>query len=461
MNFTSTIAAIATPIGQGGVAIIRLSGQHALLIAKKILKKSLTPRYAHYLSFFNENDQMIDKGIVLYFKAPHSFTGEDIVEFHGHGGAVVIDLLLEAALAFGAILAKPGEFSERAFHHNKLDLAQAEAISDLIAASSKEAALSAIRSLKGEFSMAVHAIVKKIIHLRVYVEAAIDFPEEEMDFLQDKQIKIMSDDLLASMQCLLHKAKQGALLKEGMTVVIAGKPNAGKSSLLNCLAKKETAIVTSIEGTTRDILSENIQIDGLPLHIIDTAGLRQIDHEIEKIGIHKAIEAIEGADLLIWLLDLGDFSENASKKQIEKKAHDLIDSLTEKKVRLPHLLVVKNKVDLFDEATQKTFKNTDDCVYISLKENKGIHALKKVLKKSVGYNSAESGVFIARRRHITALRDAETHIHLAIEQLTQYMAGELMAEELKLAQESLNLITGTFTSNDLLGEIFSSFCIGK
>ena len=459
INSTS-IAALATPPGKGGVSIIRISGILCEKISKKILKTSLSPREATYLPFYNHNNQIVDKGIAILFKAPNSFTGEDVLELQGHGGAVIMDMLLESVITCGAELAKPGEFSERAFHNNKLDLAQAEAIADLIESGTKEAALSAVRSLNGEFSKLVHELVEQVTYLRIYVEAAIDFPEEEIDFLKDIKIKEMSDNLTVSMSHLLAKAKQGSLLREGIKVVIAGKPNAGKSSLLNALAGKDAAIVTDVEGTTRDVLSEQINLDGLPLHIVDTAGLRKAKDKVEKIGIEKAILQIEQANLVLWVVDYNDEHSGSGYTKIE----ELFKEFTKKEIKIPPTLKLRNKVDLINLVTKQTenkTKNEQLVLNISAKEGTGIYELKKQLKDLVGYKTSESGVFMARRRHLTALTKAEDHIEAGLYQLKEFSAGELLAEELKLAQESLNEITGEFTPDDLLGRIFTSFCIGK
>jgi len=453
-----SIAALATPPGKGGVSIIRISGKLCQSISQKILKTSLSPRKATYLPFYNSDNQIIDNGIAILFKAPNSFTGEDILELQGHGGSVIMDLILEAVIECGAELAKPGEFSERAFHNNKLDLAQAEAIADLIDSGTKEAALSAVRSLNGEFSKLVYALVEQVTFLRIYVEAAIDFPEEEIDFLKDEKINEMSINLTSSMTNLLEKAKQGSLLREGIRVVIAGKPNAGKSSLLNVLAGKDAAIVTDIEGTTRDVLTEQINLDGLPLHIIDTAGLRKAKDKVEQIGIEKAIDQIEKANLVLWVTDCRDDETSSHNVKIE----DLFKEFTEEKINIPPLIKLRNKVDLIDPTKEITeIQNEQKTLNISTKENIGIDELKSQLKDSVGYKASESGVFMARRRHLTALFKAEEHINVGLYQLKEFAAGELLAEELKLAQEALNEITGEFTPDDLLGRIFTSFCIGK
>jgi len=454
----STIAAVATPPGKGGIAIIRVSGSLCKHIAKQILGRDIKSRYAHYLPFYNSDSQMIDQGIVIFFDSPNSFTGEDVLELHGHGGPIIMDMLLETVLAYGAELAKPGEFSERAFHNDKLDLAQAEAIADLIDSSSRQAAKSALRSLTGDFSNRIHELVEKVIYLRIYVEACIDFPEEEIDFLNDIKISKQTEDISTFLNKLLKNAEQGSLLREGMKVVIAGKPNAGKSSLLNALAEKDTAIVTDIEGTTRDILTEQINIDGLPIHIVDTAGLREAKDQVEKIGIERAAKEIENADRILLVVD-------ASKQQkiinIEKEIRRFISP----DIELPPITLIRNKIDLVAQPPSiqqiATHELDIPAIALSAKNGNGLDLLKQHLKAVIGFDAAESGTFMARRRHIDALKRAETHIIEGFYQLKTYAAGELLAEELKLAQDCLNEITGEFTSDDLLGKIFTSFCIGK
>jgi len=453
-SISTTIAAIATPPGKGGVAIIRISGTLCQQIAQQILGRKIKPRYAHYLTFYNSDQQMIDQGIAIYFNSPNSFTGEDVLELQGHGGPIIMDMLLEEVLNSGAVLAKPGEFSERAFHNDKLDLAQAEAIADLIDSGSRQAAKSALRSLSGDFSKKIHELVEKVIYLRIFVEAAIDFPEEEIDFLNDKKVSTQIKDISEFMHLLLKNAEQGSLLREGVKIVIAGKPNAGKSSLLNALAGKETAIVTDIEGTTRDVLTEQINIDGLPLHIVDTAGLREAKDQVEKIGIQRAVKEIENADRVLLVID--------SSKQWEVNVEEEIRRYIDPNIDLPPITLINNKIDLIDKKSHKLSRITEiPNILISTKNGEGIEQLKKHLKSIVGFNASESGVFMARRRHVDALKKADVHIKEGFNQLTKYSAGELLAEELKLAQDCLNEITGEFSSDDLLGEIFTSFCIGK
>lgn len=449
----STIVALATPPGKGGVGIVRVSGPLCAEVARQITGKKLKARLAHYLPFFNQSGVQLDQGIALFFQAPNSFTGEDVLELQGHGGPVIMDLLIETVLAHGAVLARPGEFSERAFHNDKLDLAQAEAIADLIESGSRQAAQSALRSLTGEFSTRIHQLVEKTIHLRMYVEAAIDFPDEEIDFLADDRVLSELSHIQTDLEQLLANAEQGSLLREGMKVVIAGKPNAGKSSLLNALSGKESAIVTEIAGTTRDVLAEQIHIDGLPLHIIDTAGLRQSQDLVEKIGIARAGKEIQSADRVLLVVDASDGSEHLAREEIKQ----FIDPAIE----LPPVSLVRNKCDLSNEIPGMGLKDQETVVTLSAKQGLGIDLLKKHLKDVVGFKASESGTFMARRRHIDALNRAQLHLRTGREQLTVNQAGEILAEELKLAQDCLNEITGEFTSDDLLGKIFSSFCIGK
>ncbi len=448
----STIAAVATPPGKGGVAVIRVSGPLCTRVANTILKKEIKPRQAHYLPFFDHQNQVIDQGIAIFFQGPNSFTGEDVLELQGHGGPVIMDMLLEAVLNCGVYMAKPGEFSERAFHNDKLDLAQAEAIADLIESGSRQAAKSALRSLNGEFSQQVNQLLEKIIHLRIYVEAAIDFPEEEIDFLKDDKVIEQVESIRSSMSHLLKNAEQGSLLREGMKVVIAGKPNAGKSSLLNALAGKQSAIVTDIEGTTRDVLTEQISIDGLPLHIVDTAGLRDAKDQVEKIGIERATKEIESADRILLVVDASeDIPNNLSAELAKYISPD---------VELPVISLVKNKIDLTGQSA-KVEPGSVETISLSAYTGEGISLLKTHLKESVGFEASESGTFMARRRHINALNNTQHHVETGFQLLEQHSAGELLAEELKLAQDNLNEITGEFTSDDLLGKIFTSFCIGK
>ena len=443
----STIAAIATPTGRGGVGIIRVSGHKASEIAQAILgiSEPPQPRNALYTPFLDENQQVIDDGIALYFPAPHSFTGEDVLELQGHGGQVVLDMMMRRCIELGATMAKPGEFSERAFLNDKLDLAQAEAISDLIDSSSEQAARSAVRSLQGEFSTKVNELLQQLIYLRMYVEAALDFPDEEIDFLADNRVVDKLTIIKKQLNKLSSTTKQGSLLRDGMHLVIAGRPNAGKSSLLNALAEQNSAIVTEIAGTTRDVLRESINLDGMPLHIVDTAGLRESDDPVEQIGIERAWQEIEKADLILLLMD--------AQTGLGKEEQKILAQMP------PHLPVLKvfNKVDLLESNPSLG----DDVIRISAKFKTGIDELREQLKQRMGYHADGESTFIARRRHLQALELTEEAVERGEVQLKEFNAGELLAEELRMAQESLGQITGEFTPDDLLGEIFSSFCIGK
>ncbi|MDY4279764.1 MAG: tRNA uridine-5-carboxymethylaminomethyl(34) synthesis GTPase MnmE [[Pasteurella] mairii] len=448
-----TIVAQATPIGRGGVGILRVSGPLATEVARQVVGKSLTPRMANYLPFKDADGTVLDQGIALYFKAPNSFTGEDVLELQGHGGQVVLDLLLKRILQVqGVRLARPGEFSEQAFLNDKLDLAQAEAIADLIDASSEQAARSALKSLQGEFSNKINQLVDSVIYLRTYVEAAIDFPDEEIDFLADGKIEGHLRDIIGQLDCVRAEAKQGSILREGMKVVIAGRPNAGKSSLLNALAGREAAIVTDIAGTTRDVLREHIHIDGMPLHIIDTAGLREATDEVERIGINRAWSEIEQADRILLMLDS------------TQEHQDLTQVRSEFLAKLPaHIpvTIVRNKADLSGEQEGMSEEAGYTLIRLSAKTQQGMDILRDHLKQSVGYQTGVEGGFLARRRHLEALEQADVHLQAGLVQLTEFRAGELLAEELRIVQQHLSEITGQFTSDDLLGNIFSSFCIGK
>lgn len=454
MHSTDTIVAQATPPGRGGVGILRVSGPKAALVAQTVLGKLPKPRYADYLPFRNDDNSVLDQGIALFFPNPHSFTGEDVLELQGHGGPVILDLLLKRILQIpGVRIANPGEFSERAFLNDKLDLAQAEAIADLIDASSEQAARSAINSLQGAFSSHINEMVESLTHLRIYVEAAIDFPDEEIDFLSDGIIEGKLNAVIAELDDVRAQARQGSLLREGMKVVIAGRPNAGKSSLLNALAGRDAAIVTDIAGTTRDVLREHIHIDGMPLHIIDTAGLREASDEVERIGIERAWKEIEQADRVLFMVD--STTTDATTPE---------DIWPEFMARLPNTLpvtVIRNKSDLTGENVEITAQGNYPMIRLSARDGMGIELLRDHLKEAMGFNSNTEGGFLARRRHLQALNTAAEHLQQGHEQLVYAKLGELLAEELRLAQQALSEITGEFTSDDLLGRIFSSFCIGK
>ena len=441
-----TIAAIATPPGNGGVGIIRISGALVTEIAKRLLNKSLIPRHAPFTSFIDEHGCIIDSGISLYFPAPASYTGEDILELQGHGGSVVLDMLLRRVLSLGARLANPGEFTERAFLNNKLDLAQAEAVADLIESSTEQSVRSAQKSMQGVFSQQINELVAELTELRIYIEAAIDFVDEEIDFLTDGVVENRIIRLLHSLEKILKTAQQGRLLRDGMTVVLVGKPNAGKSSLLNALTGHEAAIVTEIAGTTRDVLREHIQLDGMPLHIIDTAGLRDSDNLIEKEGMRRAHEEILKADKILLLIDA---------REIETE--DILKALPSD----IEIIKVYNKIDLLGINPKLIQAENGYKCYLSIKTGQGMDLLKQHLKESVGFNDNTNDVFIARRRHIEAITASYQFVQSALEQLQHNQAGELVAEDLRQAQMSLSEITGTVSSDDLLGKIFSSFCIGK
>lgn len=448
-NRNDTIAAVATPPGRGGVGIIRISGPKAREIAATILGECPAPRLASYSPFRDSDGTILDQGIALYFKAPFSFTGEDVLELQGHGGPVVLDMLLSQVVKLGARLAQPGEFSQRAFLNDKLDLAQAEAIADLIDSSSVEAARSALRSLQGEFSVRIKILVEALIRLRIYVEAAIDFPEEEVDFLADSAITNQLHSIITDLKTILAQAQQGCLLREGMNVVIAGQPNAGKSSLLNRLAQRELAIVTDIAGTTRDTLRHEIIIDGLPIHIIDTAGLRDSSDTVEQIGIQRAWSEIEKADRILLLVNDANGITAEDQNIIERLPHNIA------------VTVVRNKIDLGNGSAGVSDGPLGKEIGLSAKTGDGLGLLTQHLKECVGYQNAGEGSFMARRRHVDALQRGLDLVLHGQQQLILYQAGELLAEDLRQAQQALNEITGEFGSDDLLGRIFSSFCIGK
>lgn len=442
-----TIVAIATPPGRGGVGIIRLSGPHAYAIALKLNgNRPLLPRIASYGSFLNHQAEILDNGLAIYFKAPHSFTGEDVVELQVHGAPLVLDSLIGECVALGARLAKPGEFSERAFLNDKIDLTQAEAIADLIHASSQTAARMAIRSLQGDFSKKINELNEQIIHLRLFVEAAIDFPEEEIDFLNDGKVAAMLSEILQTLAAIRANASQGAIMREGLSVVIAGRPNAGKSTLINCLAGRDVAIVTDIAGTTRDVMRENILLDDIPLHLVDTAGLRESDDLVEKEGIKRAWQEVSRADCVLMVIDV-------NQKDTTTDLSAAIRNTLPESVPIIHVF---NKIDSLDLLPKKE----EQAVYLSAKSGRGLNLLKEKIKEVVGYQPVE-GQFLARRRHLDALDIAWELLLAGQQQLTEQRAGELLAEDLRLAHQSLCEITGEFSSDDLLGRIFSSFCIGK
>ncbi len=449
-----TIAAQATAPGRGGVGIIRVSGPQATNVAQHVLGKVPELRKAEYLTFYDSSQQPLDQGIALYFKGPNSFTGEDVLELQGHGGPVILDMLLKEILTLDKVrMAKPGEFSEQAFINDKLDLTQAEAIADLINSSSEQAARCALHSLQGDFSKLVDQMVESTIHLRMYVEAAIDFPEEEIDFLADEKIVNDLKAIIDEVEDVQQQAQQGSIIREGMRVVIAGRPNAGKSSLLNALSGKESAIVTDIEGTTRDVLTEQIHIDGMPLHIIDTAGLRDSADKVEQIGIERAWQEINQADRILLMVDSTQDMHDNPKAVWPEFFDKLPDNIG--------LTVIRNKADISGVPTGLINDAALPTITLSAKTGNGVSTLKQHLKDIMGYQGNVEGGFMARRRHLAALEQAHHHLVTGLDQLEAYVAGEILAEELRLCQQALNQITGEFTNDDLLGQIFSSFCIGK
>lgn len=445
-NLTDTIAAIATASGAGGIGVIRVSGPLSKTIAVEILGHCPVPRHAAYLDFKQANGDLIDRGIAIFYPNPHSYTGEDVLELQAHGGTALMQILLARCIALGARQAEPGEFTRRAYLNDKMDLAQAEAVADVINAATVEAAKSAVRSLSGEFSQHINTLLLKLVDLRMYVEACLDFPEEEIDFITQGRVGEKLAAIMAELSAVFANARQGSLLREGINVVLVGQPNVGKSSLMNQLAGEEIAIVTSIAGTTRDTIKNAIQINGVPLHIIDTAGLRETDDEVEKFGIARTWRATETANIALLLVDA---------------THGITE--TEKSIldRLPQGIAkiwVHNKIDVSKEPAKIEEKDQAAHIFISAKTGAGVDLLKSQLLKLAGYQNNSEGVFMARARHLQALAAVDAHLQLAAGQID---SAELVAEELRLAQEALSSITGEFTPDDLLGEIFSKFCIGK
>ena len=451
MTRTETIVAAATPPGRGGIGIVRLSGPKVPEFAAILLGDLPLPRRATFARFLDEHQEPIDAGLALFFPAPHSYTGEHVLELHGHGGPVVLEAVIARLVELGARRARPGEFTQRAFLNEKLDLAQAEAIADIIDAGSREAARAAMRSLQGEFSNMVRGLTEAVIDLRTFVEAAIDFPEEEIDFLADRELSERFQTVREHFDGVEQSARHGRLLREGMTVVIAGRPNAGKSSLLNRLAGYDAAIVTPIPGTTRDIVRERIDIDGMPLHVLDTAGLRHAAHdEVEAEGIRRAQVEMHRADRLLFVIDV--LSDPLGKAFYEERP------------RLPSDVPVTLIFNKCDEAVGFPVADTTSGpprITMSAKTGEGLDALRAHLKLCMGYQTLDAGTVSARQRHLDALTRARRHTDEAARQLQERRAGELVAEELRVAQQALSEITGEFTSDDLLGRIFSSFCIGK
>lgn len=459
-----TIAAIATAPGRGGVGVIRLSGKDLLPLAQTLGNgKTPKPRVALYTDFCDGHGEPIDNGLLLYFAAPASFTGEDVIELQGHGGPVVMQMLLQRCLELGAKMAEPGEFTKRAFLNNKLDLAQAESVADLIDASSQSAARMALRSLKGAFSSHIHALVDELITLRMLVEATLDFPEEDIDFLEAADAKGKLAALQQQLQTVLASAEQGAILREGMNVVLVGAPNVGKSSLLNALAGDDVAIVTDIAGTTRDTVREQITLDGVPVHIIDTAGLRDTDDIVEQIGIERSRKAVQEADVALILVD--------PREGINAKTRAILDSLPENLKKIE----IHNKIDLTGETAAmfsetspshasggngiETASGVDTLIRLSAKQKQGLDLLKQALLQEIGWQGESESLFLARSRHLHALHQAETELENAA--LCSNNQIELLAEHLRLAQVACSEITGEFSADDLLGVIFSRFCIGK
>ena len=450
---TDTIVAIATPPGRGGIGVIRVSGPDSAILAKAVLGTMPEARKVHYGTFSDSQGHVLDEGIALYFKQPNSFTGEDILELQGHGGPVVLDMILQHLVNLGCRMARPGEFSERAFLNDKINLTQAEAIADLIESSTQQAARSALNSLQGSFSKLIDELIEQLVDLRCYLEASIDFPDEDLDLLAEDKITPRIKNIQDQVSSTLKQAKQGALIKDGIQVVIIGKPNAGKSSLLNCLAGNSRAIVADIEGTTRDIVEEQINIDGLPINIIDTAGLREPTDSIEQEGIKRALKRLESADCVLLLEDATD------NKQAE------IDSKysTQLPTGIPIIRLI-NKVDLTGDTPGLATRDADQpypVLRISAKQNLGIDQLKEYLKEVMGFNHISESNFTARRRHLDSLMDTESILNDALTQWGNTGAAELLAEDMRAAQKRLETITGMFSNEDLLDVVFSGFCIGK
>jgi tRNA modification GTPase len=443
-----TIAAIATPPGRGGIGVVRISGPRVRRVAAGLIGGLPPVRVATLRDFVDGEGGVLDTGLALFFAAPASFTGEDVLELHGHGGRVVLDLLLKRALELGARLARPGEFSERAYLNDKLDLAQAEAIADLIDSGTAQAARAALRSLRGEFSARVQQLVEALIELRMFVEAAIDFPEEEVDFLTEGGVAGRLAGIQRSFDELAAAARQGSLMREGLTVVIAGRPNAGKSSLLNYLAGHEAAIVTDIPGTTRDVLHEHVSLDGMPLHLTDTAGLRESGDAVEQEGVRRAWREIKQADHLLLVVD----ATLGLQEEDRRVLAELLPTLP--------ITVLYNKIDLIRRAPGAKDTEGHRSIYLSATTGAGMDILRQELKRAAGFGQAGEDSFMARRRHLDALQRARGHLLAAAAQV-EARAGELLAEELRQGQLALSEITGEFGSDDLLGRIFSSFCIGK
>jgi len=441
-----TICAIATPPGAGGLGIVRVSGQDVPRISEAILGSLPRPRRAELAAFREEQGKVIDTGIALYFPAPNSFTGEHVLELQGHGGVFILQRVVQRVLQLGARMARPGEFSERAFLNDKMDLVQAEAIADLIESGSDAAARAAQRSLQGVFSSRVRELQQELTSIRVFVEAAIDFPDEEIDFLAESDVLDQVRNASESLTRLLADARQGRLLRDGIVLAIIGRPNAGKSSLLNALSGQESAIVTDIPGTTRDVLREQIDLDGIPVHLADTAGIRETNDVIEAEGVRRARQALESADIVLMVVD---GTQSVMDEKLAEEIPAGVKSIT-----------IANKVDLVPSARQVA-ESGEDVVWISAKTGQGVDLLRSRIRASIGANDRVEGSFSARQRHIDALKRTAAHLAQGFDVMKDLSAGELLAEELRLAQQALGEITGELLPDDLLGEIFSSFCIGK
>ena len=451
MENADTIAAVATPPGRGGIGVVRVSGKDIKSLALKVIGYVPEPRYASLSKFFDEDGQVIDQGIVLFFPAPHSYTGEDVLELQGHGGPAVMNLLLSSCLSAGARMARPGEFTLRAYLNNKLDLAQAESVADVIDASTSEAARCAMRSLQGEFSSAIHVVVRALTDLRISVEASLDFSEEEIDHLHRADVSYKLKGVQAQLEHVLASARQGSILREGIWIALVGQPNVGKSSLLNVLAGEEAAIVTEIPGTTRDTIHRTIEIEGVPLHLLDTAGLRETDDTVEKMGIARTRSTIEKANFVLLVMD--------SRWGITSEDQAILDSLPS---GLP-VIYVYNKIDLLDKSSLIEAGKGGLEIYLSAITGAGIETLRQKLLELAGWQprSVGEGAFMARQRHLRALTATREYLGNAAELDKEEFQSELLAEELRLAQQALSSITGEFGADDLLGEIFSRFCIGK
>lgn len=456
LHSTDNIVAVATPLGKGGIGIVRLSGSAVPAIARQLMGKCPKPRCATYTDFKDSDNSAIDNGIALFFSAPDSYTGENVLELQGHGSPIVMQMLVRRCLQLGARLARAGEFSERAFLNGRLDLTQAEAVADLIESGTESAARSALKSLQGDFSRKVNELTEAVTELRIFVEVAIDFPDEEIDFLAEDKIAEQLENIKLLFSMLREAVKQGRLLRDGLKVVLTGLPNAGKSSLLNALSGEQRAIVSTIPGTTRDVLDQIIEIDGLPIEVIDTAGIRETSNEIEAEGVRRALQAQQQADLIMLVVD----DANSDDAQVESLLATLL------KGQSVAVLLVRNKIDLTQRtagasanATENGIPKNEVC--LSALTGEGLSALKEKIKQIAGFRQTDDSQFLARERHVSSLQRAEDYLRSGLEQYANYRAGELLADDLTACQKALGEITGEVTSDDLLGMIFSSFCIGK